>query len=101
MSEEIKQEGDFKIKTRKTTPRKLNKPEVTTKVELKDPEVTKVELDKEIVQPAAPEVVADVQPVVIADPVAEPEMLLKKLNKLKRLKLHRNKLKRLKKNTKH
>jgi hypothetical protein len=80
MSEEIKQEGDFKIKTRKTTPRKLNKPEVTTKVELKDPEVTKVELDKEIVQPAAPEVVADVQTVVV--PEVEPENVIEEIEQV-------------------
>lgn len=82
MSQEIKQEGDFKIQKRKTAPRKLNKPNVTTKVELKDPEVTKVEIDKEIVQPAAPEVVADVQPVVIADPVVEPENVIEEIEQV-------------------
>lgn len=81
MSEEIKQEGDFKIKTRKTTPRKLNKPEVTTKVELKEPEVTKVEIEKEIVQPAAPEVAAEVQTVVV-EPEAEPENVIEEIEQI-------------------
>ena len=81
MSQEIKQEGDFKIKTRKTTPRKLNKPEVTTKVELKEPEVTKVEIEKEIVQPAAPEVAAEVQTVVV-EPEVEPENVIEEIEQI-------------------
>lgn len=82
MSQEIKQEGDFKIQKRKTAPRKLNKPNVTTKVELKDPEVTKVEIDKEIVQPAAPEVVADVQTVVVPEPEVEPENVIEEIEQV-------------------
>lgn len=68
---EIKQEGDFKLQKRKTTPKKLNNPNVTTKVELKEPEVTKVEIEKEDVQPATPEVVAEVQPVEPVEPAEE------------------------------
>ena len=79
MSEIIKQEGDFKLQKRKPTPRKLNKPEVTTKVELKDPEVTKVEIEKEIVQPAAPEVVAEVQTQEAVDPVVDPVNVIEEI----------------------
>ena len=64
MSEIIKQEGDFKLQKRKPTPRKLNKPEVTTKVEIKEPEVAKVELkaETEIVQePQEIEMVNEIQ----------------------------------------
>jgi hypothetical protein len=79
MSEIIKQEGDFKLQKRKPTPRKLNKPEVTTKVEIKDPEVTKVEIEKEIVQPAAPEVVAEVQTQEPVEPTIEPENVIEEI----------------------
>jgi hypothetical protein len=44
---EIKQEGDFKLQKKKATPRKLNNPNVTAKVEIKEPEVAKVELKPE------------------------------------------------------
>jgi hypothetical protein len=49
---EIKQEGDFKLQKKKATPRKLNNPNVTAKVEIKEPEVAKVELkpETEVVQ---------------------------------------------------
>jgi hypothetical protein len=80
MSEIIKQEGDFKLQKRKPTPKKLNKPEVTTKVEIKDPEVTKVEIEKEIVQPAAPEVAAEVQTVV--EPDVEPENVIEEIEQV-------------------
>lgn len=79
MSEIIKQEGDFKLQKRKPTPRKLNKPEVTTKVELKDPEVTKVEIEKEIVQPAAPEVVVEVQTQEAVDPAVDPVNVIEEI----------------------
>jgi hypothetical protein len=79
MSEIIKQEGDFKLQKRKPAPRKLNKPNVTTKVELKDPEVTKVEIEKEIVQPAAPEVVAEVQTQEPVEPTLEPENVIEEI----------------------
>jgi hypothetical protein len=79
MSEIIKQEGDFKLQKRKPTPRKLNKPEVTTKVEIKDPEVTKVEIEEEIVQPAAPEVAAEVQTQEPTEPTMEPENVIEEI----------------------
>ena len=49
---EIKQEGDFKLQKKKAAPRKLNNPNVTAKVEIKEPEVAKVELkpETEVVQ---------------------------------------------------
>ena len=53
--EEVKQEGDFKLKRKKVTPKKLNKKEEITKVDLTKPEaqgevipdVIKVEIPKE------------------------------------------------------
>ena len=55
MSTEVKQEGEFKLKKKKVTPKKLNKKEEVTKVDLTKPEaqgevipdVIKVEIPKE------------------------------------------------------
>jgi len=55
MSTEVKQEGEFKLKKKKVTPKKLNKKEEITKVDLTKPEaqgevipdVVKVEIPKE------------------------------------------------------
>ena len=49
MSQEVKQEGDFKIKTKKPSPRKLNKTDEPIKVDLTErkEEVTKVVIPKE------------------------------------------------------
>jgi len=55
MSTEVKQEGEFKLKKKKVTPKKLNKKEEITKVDLTKPEaqgevipdVIKVEIPKE------------------------------------------------------
>jgi hypothetical protein len=44
---EIKQEGSFKLQKKKTTPKKLNNTTAATKVEIKEPEVAKVELKSE------------------------------------------------------
>ena len=55
MSTEVKQEGEFKLKKNKVTPKKLNKKEEITKIDLTKPEaqgevipdVIKVEIPKE------------------------------------------------------